>query len=132
MIKKNALSLIPVLMVLSACVTPPMQETQPANTHPVVRGQAQANSAVASLLVDARSALRAGESDRAAAYLERALRLEPKNPYVWHQLAEVRLYEGKLLQARQLAARSNALAGYDARLRQANKSLIERSYAPPR
>ena len=40
--------------------------------------------------------------------LERALRIEPRNPSLWHELAGVRLLEGHYEQADSLAQRSNS------------------------
>jgi len=47
----------------------------------------------------------------AAANLERALGLQPLEPYVWNRLARVRMEQGRYVQARNLASRSNVLAG---------------------
>lgn len=47
----------------------------------------------------------------AAANLERALGIQPLEPYVWNRLARVRLEQGRYVQARHLASRSNILAG---------------------
>jgi hypothetical protein len=59
----------------------------------------------------------------AAATLERALRIEPQEPYLWNRLARVRLEQGLPGQAGNLAARSNALAT-DAALKQDNWAVI--------
>jgi Tfp pilus assembly protein PilF len=67
----------------------------------------------------------AGRLANAAATLERALRIEPRNPRLWHELARVRLRQGEYAQAATLAARSNSWAGSDASLREANQRLIE-------
>jgi tetratricopeptide (TPR) repeat protein len=66
---------------------------------------------------------RAGDLEQAAASLERAVRIEPDNAWVWHQLALVRLFQGQDDQAAQLAARSNALTG-DAALQARNWRVI--------
>ena len=54
-----------------------------------------------------------GDTDQAAATLERALRIEPRNPQLWSQLAAVRLDQQRWSQAEQLAQKSNRLAGQD-------------------
>lgn len=59
--------------------------------------------------------------DAAAASLERALRIEPRNPLLWHRLASIRLDQGQIDQAIQMAAKSNSLAG-------SNRSLMARNW----
>jgi Flp pilus assembly protein TadD len=70
-----------------------------------------------------------GRLTNAAATLERALRIEPKNPRLWHQLALVRLRQGDYAQAESLAARSNTWAADDAELKAANQRVIEEAHA---
>ncbi|HEX7250141.1 MAG TPA: tetratricopeptide repeat protein [Burkholderiales bacterium] len=72
----------------------------------------------------ARSDSEAGKLGSAAATLERALRIEPKNPRLWQELARVRLKQGEYTQAENVAARSNAWAGSDNSLRAENWRLI--------
>ena len=60
----------------------------------------------------------------AAAAIERALRLSPQEAYLWNRLARVRLEQGLGAQARNLASRSNALAGDQPQLKQNNWSII--------
>ena len=60
----------------------------------------------------------------AAATLERALRIEPRNALLWNRLADVRLQQGQYAQAGNLAARSNALAGDQVGLKQDNWRII--------
>ena len=85
------------------------------------------NIAIASLMHDARADAAAGRLTRAAASLERALRIEPRNPRLWHELAQVRLKQGDYAQAESIAARSNSWAGEDDRLRAENWRLIARA-----
>ncbi len=82
------------------------------------------NIAVASLMDGASADLAAGRYANAAASLERALRIEPRNPRLWQELARVRLKQGEYAQAESIAARSNSWAGDDNRLRAENWRLI--------
>jgi predicted Zn-dependent protease len=82
------------------------------------------NAAVLALVDGARLDTGAGRLPNAAAALERALRIEPKNPRLWQELARVRLAQGDYAQAESLAARSNSWAGGDNRLRADNWRLI--------
>jgi len=87
------------------------------------------NVAIAGLVESARADAAAGRLATAAASLERALRIEPKNPRLWQELARVRLQQGDLAQAQSLAARSNSFAGGDSALRAENQRIIEQARA---
>jgi len=80
--------------------------------------------AIAGLLQSARSDSAAGRLSNAAATLERALRIEPRNPRLWQELARVRLKQGEYAQAESVASRSNSFAGRDDGLRADNWRLI--------
>ena len=82
------------------------------------------NLAIAGLLLGARTDAAAGRLVNAAASLERALRIEPRNPRLWQELARVRLKQGDYAQAESTAARSNSWAGSDNALRADNWRLI--------
>jgi predicted Zn-dependent protease len=80
--------------------------------------------AIAGLLEGARADAAGGRLANAAASLERALRIEPRNPRLWQELARVRLKQGDHAQAESTAARSNSFAGGDNVLRAENWRLI--------
>lgn len=82
------------------------------------------SAAVAQLVDSARADVAAGAPARAEAALERALRIEPKNPRLWQELARVKLGLGDFAQAESLALRANAWSGADAGLRAENWRLI--------
>jgi tetratricopeptide (TPR) repeat protein len=67
-------------------------------------------SAVTALMKQARQSLNAGQPDRAAGVLERALRIEPRNYFVWSTLGQAYLGQKNYLQAESVAQKSNALA----------------------
>src|SRR3989454_1325487 len=79
-----------------------------------------ATIASASLLDGPRADTATGRLANAAASLERALRIEPRNPRLWQELARVRLKQGDYAQAESTAARSNSWAGGDSGLRAEN------------
>lgn len=66
--------------------------------------------AVVALLRQAREARAAGHPDQAAAALERALRIEPRNYFVWSALAGTYLQQKNYEQAESVAHKSNSLA----------------------
>jgi tetratricopeptide (TPR) repeat protein len=109
-----------VAALLGACAgwTPP---TTPAESQPTVEtdvlepaGQDNAgvqvfplqNPAVKELLADASSAKSVGDYGKAAVLLERALRIEPRDPEILQSMAEVQLQNGDYEQALNFAVRS--------------------------
>ena len=80
---------------------------------------------VLALLTQASKQQRSGSPERAAATLERALRIEPKNARLWHRLAQIRFQQGQYSLAESLAAKSSTLARGDWHLKQKNTELIE-------
>ena len=109
-------ALAAITLTLAACGTlPTAQEPLP----PV-----SCNNAVIALVDNARSDSAGGRLDVAAATLERALRIEPRNPGLWHELAKTRLQQGQATQAISLAAKANAFSGDNKPLRAANWQLI--------
>ena len=85
------------------------------------------NPAVIALLDDTELSISRGNPEAAAGAVERALRLEPKNPWLWHRLALLKLGQGDLRLAVALAQKSNSLAAGHPELRRANADLIERA-----
>jgi tetratricopeptide (TPR) repeat protein len=91
---------------------------------PVVRPATRESTAVASLMDSARADSAAGRLANAAATLERALRIEPRNPRLWSELARVRFQQRDYAQAESTALRSESWAGKDNLLRADNWRLI--------
>jgi cytochrome c-type biogenesis protein CcmH/NrfG len=56
--------------------------------------------------------------------LERALRIEPRNAGIWHDLGQIRLHQRKFNQAESMAEKSNGLAGGNGALKARNWRLI--------
>ncbi len=102
----------------------PSPAPAPAAPPPAARTE---NPAVAGLLDAARADVASGRLANAAASLERALRIEPRNPRLWAELARVRLKQGDYAQAESTARRSNSWAGSDNSLRAENWRLIAQS-----
>ncbi len=121
---------LPVLLLAGCAVAPgPEEERAPAGQAPTpppsaAQPETRENVAIAGLMESARSDAAAGRLPNAAASLERALRIEPRNPRLWQELARVRLKQGDYVQAENLAQRSNTWGGTDNRLRADNWRLI--------
>ncbi|WP_018718153.1 tetratricopeptide repeat protein [Arhodomonas aquaeolei] len=101
---------------------PPPKEQRRAQPPPAGGGQTLP-PAVRGLVAKAASASAAGDNDRAADVLERAVRLAPDNAAVWQNLAVVRYRQDRCDQAIQLARRSSELTD-DRRLMARNWRLI--------
>ena len=104
-------------------VTPPggYPESPGVQTYPAPREQP---AAVVALLDHAEQQANNGDLPAAAMTLERAIRIDSRNPVLWHHLASVRLAEGDAIQAEQLAKKSNALAAGNFALQARNWGLI--------
>ena len=91
---------------------------------PVPRPAVSENRAVIALLDRARLDNGSGQREAAGASLERALRIEPRNAWLWHELAQLRHAQGQYAQAISLAQKSNSFAGSDRRLQALNWRVI--------
>ncbi len=107
---------------------PPTQATPPRpapeTPSPPETPPRQGNQAVATLLNEAASHVSANNWEKAEASLERALRIEPRNASIWHDLAQIRLQKRDFAAAESTAMKSNSLAGNDRFIKARNWRLI--------
>ena len=82
------------------------------------------SDAVKALLYEAKKHFSEGRNEQAAMSLERALRIQPGNAILWHNLAGVRLQQEEWVKSVSLAAKSNSLASDNAWLRIRNWTVI--------
>ncbi len=146
------LSVIFVLLApLSACISTssidvPTQEPAVVEDRAVVDGNAlplpedpkisvetidepgRASPVVTKLMASARRQQQGGQWDAAASSLERALRIEPRNPNLWSSLAEIKFEQRDWQAAIQLAAKSNTLSGLNEPLRRRNWYLMANAH----
>jgi predicted Zn-dependent protease len=99
--------------------TPSLRAKPPVRSEPVA-----SSPAVLALLNEAASNRKSGQLDNAASALERGIRIQPRNPLLWHQLAEIRLQQHQPGLAEDLAKKSNQLARGSQPLTQKNWSII--------
>ena len=110
------LALVPVCLI-AACASPPPAPVADREVEKRVREPAQQQNsgvqvfplqspAVKALLQDARDAEAAGDYDLAAVSLERALRIQPRDPEILQSLAEIQLHKKDYEQALNFAIRS--------------------------
>lgn len=67
--------------------------------------------AVRSLMAQSQQSQAAGRQDEAIASLERAVRIEPRNAFLWSALARAQLKQANYEQAEAMAQRANSLSG---------------------
>ena len=103
---------------------PPGGEGQPGSP---VTTERPRNSAAASLQATAEQQRSQGDFERAAATLDRALRIDPRDPQLWLSLAEIRLAQGDRAQAGQLARRAETLAAPGSATAARARALAERA-----
>ena len=82
-------------------------------------------SATTGLLEQSRAQLAAGRYPQAGASIERALRIEPGNPYLWLELAQIHLAAGDVRQAEAHVRKALTLAGDDTVARRAAQRVLD-------
>lgn len=95
-----------------------------STTMPLVQNPVSSNQAVISLIDMAMQHRDRGDYASAGSSLERALRIEPNNGYLWKALAELNYAEGNYREAESLALRGNSYANSDEHLRKQLWSLV--------
>ena len=125
------------LSQINGCTSVPTQEADtgpgeeysppPQQSKPEINPADRRNQVTLALLDNALRQAGSGDLEIATATLERALRIEPRNPLLWHHLALIRLQQGKLQLAASLAAKSNSLIKQDPELMEKNQRIIEQA-----
>ncbi len=95
--------------------------TPPAPQEPI---EQKSSPAVVALLDNADQYSASGKNEQAIASIERAIRIEPKNPLLWHKLGRIRLEQGNWDQAIAMAKKSNVLATGNTSLQAQNWLII--------
>jgi Tfp pilus assembly protein PilF len=121
----NHAKIIVLTIFLTACASSP----QPVTPMMGISSEQDTRRATSSLLAKVDIQEGAQNWERAAALLERALRIEPRSAQLWHRLAQVRLQQGQYQLAANLAQKSNALAGGNVQLREKNNRLLKQAQA---
>lgn len=122
------------LLALVGCATKPPKPPSPPPeeiiiTEPLPKPVTSKNTAVNVLVEKSRNEAVVGETEAADAALERALRIEPKNPWLWLEFAQLRLAQGQFAQAISMAQKSLSFAGKDKRLQAQNWRVIGNAQA---
>lgn len=109
--------------------TPAQSPSLPADTPPAlpVLRPRDSSGPAASLLASVDEALAAGELERAAALCERALRISPRDGYLWYRLASIHYRQQNYSEAIGFARRALSFSGSDRDLTDAGNTLIEQA-----
>jgi Flp pilus assembly protein TadD len=125
-----------VMLVLAGCTTAPkpagsrIEAPLPAGESARSNGSSatlQAGPGAGAMLQKAEEYARVRRFDLAITTLERALRMEPRNAWIWNRLAATHLEARNRQQAAHLAIKSNALVSEDHPLRALNNQIIARA-----
>ena len=129
------LLLFVLLFGLAACTSAPVYDStgstqgssgEAAQTPGAGSGSA---AAVGGLVQSSRTSRASGDYEHALADLERAIRIEPRNPYLWLELGETHLSRGDAGQAAAMARKAISIAGDDRTARAAAERLRDRAAA---
>lgn len=139
MLRKYKITLISVsLLFMNACSTLPSQsintirvidKSESGELIVIIKRDPQQNSAIKKLMKDALRWRDQGQSVKAVATLERALRIKPRNPFIWSELAQLRYSQQQYRQAESMALRSNHYTGANVELKRSNWRLIANARA---
>jgi hypothetical protein len=80
-----------------------------------------------SLFIEAEKALQAGRLAESEILLERALRVEARNPHYWHAMAQVKYRQGQYRETVQFCLKAESLAGKQPQLMARNKELLQQA-----
>ncbi len=127
--------LIPPLLGLTACASVPLSEMPgDVGETPAEVEESQARSgtaeAIRELVESGRTSRESGDYPQALAIIERAIRIEPRNPYLWLELGETHLSQGNAQQAAATARKAMSVAGADRVAKMAAEALLERAMGP--
>ena len=89
------------------------------------RAPATTSPAVKSLLIQAKAAMLVGRNAAAVEKMERALRIEPRNPQIWHLLAKAHYNQKNDSTAISMAKKSNLYVGDGSSLEKQNWQVIK-------
>ncbi len=112
----------PEIRTIPAPPPPPKPAPVPAPTP-----SAPVAGPAAPLYAEAETALQAGNYQAAEMLLQRALRIEPRNPRYWYALARTTAQQGNHRQTVQFCLKAASLAGNDSQLTHRIRSLQERA-----
>ncbi len=128
--------LLVLLLGLSACADLPFNPSSgptagDSSSAPQQEVEAENRSgsaeAVRELVASSRTSRASGDYAHALADIERAIRIEPRNPYLWLELGETHLSRDDPRQAAATARKAMSVAGADGAAKAAAEDLLQRA-----
>lgn len=128
--------MIMLLSGLSACADLPLEPSPgpvsgvSGSTSPEqedAEDKAGSAEAVRELVANSRTSQASGDYALALADIERAIRIEPRNPYLWLELGEIHLARNDPRQAATMARKARSVAGSDDAAKSAAEDLLDRA-----
>lgn len=113
----------------TAPVEPPAAPVEPPTVpvRPPVPPAKPLTGPAAPLYTEAETALQAGNYAAAEMLLERALRIEPRNPLYWYALARTAYHQGDYQQTIQFCRKADSLVGANRQLATRNRELLDQA-----
>lgn len=111
---------VPAVPVQTAPEPSPVKPVAPVPVHAFVL-----KPPLNALVEQANAQSRAGQLEAAAATLDRAVRIDPKNTLLWIELARLRLLEADPVQAQALARKAMALSRQDPQAQKDAKDVLD-------
>jgi Tfp pilus assembly protein PilF len=121
---------------LAGCAGQPPRYESPASTTGGSTGTPESSgvtaaagsaAAVQELVTSSRTSAANGDYALALADIERAIRIEPRNPDLWLELGELHLSQGDSRQAAAMARKAMSVAGDDRTAKAAAERLLEQA-----
>jgi predicted Zn-dependent protease len=119
---------VPEEPVLETQPMEPVAPSEPSIPLPAPSRSYSLNAASRALVNQADVQRKSGNFAQAAATLERALRIEPKNPLLWLEYGELRMDESNFAQAENMGRKALSNANGDSRAQASAWRLIASSY----
>lgn len=121
-VEQNTTGTYQAKVITNAAVSQTQVASRSISKPPASRG------AVLDLLKQSKTAIDEGNYSDAESLLKRALRIEPGNAWLWHNMAVLQFYREDYQQAIQQALKSNNLAKNNQKLKSDNYKVIKQSY----
>lgn len=117
------------LVLAAGCISPPRQPMMPPSMPSDIgaapgRTRESVPSAATMLLSQARSDREAGALASAESAIERALRIEPNDPWLWIELGEIKRATGDGAQAAAMGRKALSLAAGDRAVETSARALL--------
>ncbi len=119
------------LLLLSACAIkppPPVERTETYHRPAKPKAPAPTTNAVSTLQRKAIQLINAERYDDAIGYLQRAIKIDPRDARSWHYLAQAYWHKQDFPQCRAMVRRAMSYSQNNPELQKANKTLLQQCF----